>query len=75
MVLDVEEVGGAQVPVAEAVLRGKAGGVDHQLDRRAPLQVEAAVVALEPAVDRREAPEGGGAEFDARARRVDPPAS
>ena len=61
------------MPVAEAVVRVQACGFDRQLDRRAPLQVKTPFVALEVTFDRREPPERGRAEFDARARRIDPP--
>ena len=76
VMVHVEEVGRAQVPVAPAVAGVEAGGVQRQL--HVPVMVvidlEPAVEALEATLDRGETPEAGDAELGARARRIEPPA-
>src|SRR5207302_2859252 len=74
MVGGVEEVGGSQVLVASGIPRVEAICLDRQLNRPRRGEVERALIALEAALDRRQAPHGAGVELDVRALGVDAPA-
>ncbi len=75
MVLGVEEVRRAQVPIADPVGGLDTCGVDRQLDRGVGGQVEPALEAVEVAFDGQQAPKVPGAELDSRALRVKPPSA
>src|SRR5437660_99064 len=75
MVRGIEEISGPQVLVALDVVCVEAICLDRQLDRRLCSEVEDAVVALEAALDRLQAPHAADAELDARALGIDPPAA